>query len=332
MGPSDSGSGWERALPARFPYGPLLAFLRTRLFGAVMMPAFIGAAYAARHGRVRAVPLALVLAGLAAAELINLFGTDYAQWRTRTHGAPAQGGGAITSDGRSTRGAGSRRGSRSGADTGTVSLPGNPVVAPSRLEPRRIPAVLLPLALLGLAIVLYFAIAVGPAVLVFFAAAVAVGGLYVFCPFPYAFLSTVVLPPLIAGGTLLALTGATGVGGFAAGLPVAWVSVAVILGYRVLYVPDDDPPEGLPARPRRRRRQAVVLTFYVLAGANVAAWVPLRLLPPAGLLALVPWGGCFAWVAALLLRERRDPVPATAAGVLMHSLTSAALALALWLG
>jgi len=317
MSSRHSGSWPDRLPRGGFPYAPLLAVLRTRLLGAVVMPALIGAGYGARGGEVRALPLAFVLAGLAAAELLNLFGTDYAQWRGRSGDRRRA---------RANGGAGGEGGAGT-AGTGTITLPGNPVVPPSRLDPARIPAAMLPLAVLGLAALVYFTIAVGPVVLIFFVAAAAVGGLYVFSPFPYAFLSTVVLPPLIAGATHLALTGGSNVGAFAAGLPVAWISVAVILGYRVHYTGS----QGLPAA-LLRRRGLVVLAFYLLAGANVAAWVSVGLLPPVGLLALVPWAGCLAWVAALLGRELSDPVPATTVGVLMHSTTSAALALALWLG
>ena len=80
------------------------------------------------------------------------------------------------------------------------------------------------------------------------------------------------------------------------------------------------------------RRKALVLSFYALAGATVAAWVPLGLLPPAGLLALLPWAGCLSWLVALLKQRRTDPVPVTAVGVLMHTLSCAGLALAFWLG
>jgi hypothetical protein len=305
-----------------FPYAPLLAFLRTRLLGAVVMPALIGAGYTARHGRVPALTLALVLVGLAAAELLNLLGSDYVQWREQAPRArgSSRGGGPDS--------ARARRAGR-GSNTGPVILPGNPVIRPGRLDPRHIPAVALPLAAIGLGALIYFAVVVGPSVLLLFAAAAAIGGLYVLSPFPYAYLSTVVLPPLIAGGTGLALAGSPAVAGFAAGLPVAWISVAVILGYRVLYGADT----SLDSRAGTRCRwHGVVLGFYVLAGANIAVWVTLRLLPPAGLLALVPWAVCLSWVAALLGQERSDPVPATAVGVLMHSATSAALALTLWLG
>jgi hypothetical protein len=284
-----------------FPYAPLLAFLRTRLLGAVVMPALIGAGYTARHGRVPALTLALVLVGLAAAELLNLLGSDYVQWREQAPRArgSSRGGGPDS--------ARARRAGR-GSNTGPVILPGNPVIRPGRLDPRHIPAVALPLAAIGLGALIYFAVVVGPSVLLLFAA---------------------VLPPLIAGGTGLALAGSPAVAGFAAGLPVAWISVAVILGYRVLYGADT----SLDSRAGTRCRwHGVVLGFYVLAGANIAVWVTLRLLPPAGLLALVPWAVCLSWVAALLGQERSDPVPATAVGVLMHSATSAALALTLWLG
>jgi hypothetical protein len=295
----------------------VVAFLRTRLLGAVIMPALLGAAASARAGEFRLLRFVLVLAGLAAAELLNLFASDYAAWRK-----PAVAGSPALS-----------------------VLPGNPVIPPSRLNPERIPLILLPIAVVGLAVLVYFALAVGIEMLVFFLAAAAIGALYVLSPFPYAFLSTSLIPPLISGGTYLALTGELRARAFWVGIPIAWISVAVILGYRLLFTgggasgrPDDSDVERL-----WRRRKGSILAVYALAGVTIGAWVPAGILPVAALLALVPWAGCLCWMLMLLrerpggmeersMEERSARVPATAVGVLMHTLTSATLALALWLG
>jgi hypothetical protein len=306
----------------RFPYAPVLAFLRTRLLGAVLMPALIGAAAAARWGEFRALRFLLVLVGLAAAELLNLFGSDYAVWRSPGQRGPAE----------------------------LSALPGNPVVSPARLKPQRIPLLLLPVALVGLAVLLYFAFAVGAQVLLFFIAAAAIGWLYVWSPFPYAFLSTALIPPLISGGTYLALSGELAGRAFWSGLPAAWISVAVILGYRLPFsgagrrdAPGDDGPGGGSPRGSGKagagqRRRGLVLAVYALAGAALALLVPSGVLPAAALLALLPWAGCLVWVLVLLWKPAGGDapgaalVPATAVGVLMHTLCSGALALALWLG
>jgi hypothetical protein len=296
----------------RFPYDPVLAFLRTRLLGAVLMPALLGSAASAGAGELPILRFVLVLVGLAAAEFLNLLASDYAAWR-------------------------SPGGSES---VGLSVLPGNPVIPSSRLNPERIPLVLLPIAVVGLAVLLYFTLVVGIEVLVFFVAAAAIGGLYVFSPFPYAFLSTSLIPPLISGGTYLALTGELEARAFWVGVPIAWISVAVILGYRVLFAgtgreggPENSDPAGA-----WRRREGIILAVYALAGVTLVVWVPAGILPVAALLALVPWAGCLVWILLLLRKpwsnavRRSARVPVTTVGVLMHILSSAVLALALWLG
>jgi hypothetical protein len=196
-----------------------LAFLRSRLLGAVSLPALIGAAWAWRAGafgpgaaRLSLLRLAIALAGLAAVELMNLFGADL----KRAGGAQREPGG------KGPPGAGS-----------APLLPGNPV-AP-RLAPVAIRGLLLLLAGAGLAALLYFAIAVGPGVLAFLLPAAAVGALYVLSPFPYAFLGTALVPPLVAGGLSFVLTGRAPAACFLSALPVSLVSAGVILTYQVAY-------------------------------------------------------------------------------------------------
>lgn len=278
------------------PLARLLAFLRSRLLGAVLMPALLGAAWAARQRTLPPARLLLVLTGLAAAELMNLFGADYAAYRAAARTGP--------------RPTAARR----------PLLPGNPVVRPSRLPPARIPLALAALALAGLAVMLYFALAVGPAVLLFFLAAALVGVLYVLEPFPGAFLSTAAIPPLISGGTALALSGAALPGSFLAGLPVAWVSAAVILGYR--WAQGAEGPQG-PAR------RGLVLSLFLAAGCQVLALWLAGVFPPAALAAIpviLAFGGLAVWAGR---RRPADPVPATALGVLAHTLGSLVLAAAL---
>ena len=274
-----------------------LAFLRSRLLGAVTLPALIGAAWAYRHGAWAAsgagrgaawLRLGLALVGLAAVELLNLFGADYVN-----HRSP-------------------------GADP---PLPGNPVA--SRLDPRRIPAVLLALAAVGAGTLLYFVLAVSPAVLAFLLPAAAVGALYVFSPFPFAFLATALVPPLVAGGVAFALSGRAEAGAFLSAVPVALVSVGVIDTYRVAY---RKPPPTVGVR------VAAVLLPYVLADAVVAVLLLTRLYPRAGYFALLPAIVFPGWAARLLLTVRADPVPATAVGVLLHSALSLAIAAGLGLG
>jgi hypothetical protein len=277
---------------ASYPfYEKVLAFLRSRLLGAVLMPALIGAALAARGGIFHWLRFVLLLVGLAAAEMLNLLGSDYRMFQKPERKEP--------------------------------QLPGNPVFAPERLPASRIPLVLAPVAVIGLAVLLYFTITVGIGVLVFLLAAAVIGALYVFSPFRYAFLYTAFIPPLISGGVYLAMTGTLEGPAFAAGVPITLISLAVILGYRVMYEQTGS---------ERRRSRAVVLALYCLAGINIILYVPAGVYPWAGLAAVIPIA-VFVWlVGKWSVREKKDPVPATALGVMMHTSTCLIIAAALLFG
>ncbi len=272
-------------------YEKTLALLRTRLLGAVLMPALIGAALAARGGTFLWLRFLLVLVGLAAAEMLNLLGSDYRMLRQPERKEPR--------------------------------LPGNPVFPPERLPVSRIPLVLAPVALIGLAAALYFTFTAGIGVLIFLAAAAVIGALYVFSPFQYAFLYTAFIPPLISAGAYLAITGRIEGLAFAAGIPITLISLAVIVGYRVMY--------GQSGSARRRSR-AVVLALYCLAGINVVLYVPADIYPWTGLAALVPIAVFLCLLGRVSTREREDPVPVTALGVMMHTSTCLVIAAAVLFG
>jgi hypothetical protein len=311
----------------------VLAFLRSRLLGAVTLPALIGAAWAWRAGAFGAraagvggeagglagavggpaapafLRLAIALAGLAAVELLNLFGADYARQAASLRAAgggkrPGPAGGPQAKDG-----------------LGPV-LPGNPV-AP-RLPPAAIPFVLLGLAAAGASALLYFVWTAGAGVLAFLLPAAAVGALYVFSLFPYAFLATALVPPLVAGGVAFILLGRAPAGSFLAALPVSLVSAGVILTYQVAY--RRERPPALWAR------ALVVLLPYVLADVAVALLLLARVYPRAGFFALLPAIVFPGWAARLLLTDTRDPVPATAVGVFLHSALCLAIAAGLFWG
>jgi hypothetical protein len=313
----------------------VLAFLRSRLLGAVTLPALIGAAWAWRAGAFGAraagvggeagglagagggpaapawLRLAIALAGLAAVELLNLFGADYVRHAAALRAA------------RGGKRPGPAAGPRPKDGLGPV-LPGNPVVSPRRLQPAAIPFVLLGLAAAGAAALLYFAWTTGAGVLAFLLPAAAVGALYVFSPFPYAFLATALVPPLVAGGVAFILVGRAPAGPFLAALPVSLVSAGVILTYQVAY--RRERPPALWAR------ALVVLLPYVLADVAVALLLLARVYPRAGFFALLPAIMFPGWAARLVLTETRDPVPTTAVGVFLHSALCLAIAAGLFWG
>ena len=307
--------------------GRALAFLRSRLLGAVTLPALIGAAWAWRAGAFAPVAaaagsgrggsallrLAIALAGLAAVELMNLFGADYLRYvrQGRAGGRPAGRAGAGPADGAGPQ----------GVESGP-QLPGNPVAG--RLPPSAIPRLLLALAAAGAAALLYFALTVGPGVLAFLLPAASVGALYVFSPFPYAFLGTALVPPLVAGGVAFVLLGRASPASFLSALPVSLVSAGVILTYQVAYRRERPPSAWV--------RAMAVLLPYVLADVVVAALLLARVYPRSGYFALLPPIVFPGWAARLLLSETRDPVPATAVGVFLHGTLCLAIAAGLFGG
>ena len=116
------------------------------------------------------------------------------------------------------------RGKQSGGERVQSILPECPHVSP--FPPARIPLVLAPIALTGLAVSLYFTITVGIGVLLFLLAATSIGALYVFAPFRYAFLYTAFIPPLISGGIYLALADRPEGMAFAVSVPITLISLA----------------------------------------------------------------------------------------------------------
>ena len=267
----------------------ILAFLRTRILAAVLMPALIGTAFSARQGYFELIRFVLILAGLVIAELMNLFGTDYFS------GSPFKG----------------PPGSR------PPRLPGNPVLPPSILKTENIPRVILSLGIAGLAILVSLTILAGPVVLIFMALALATGFLYVFDPFPYSFLATAVLPPIICAGVYFVLSGKLILEAFLVGLPVAWISVSVILGYRVLYRGTNTGTLSFD-----RKKIAAVLLVYFLCPVNITLSHIMGLYPPLTLVA-VPACLLFIYGTYRILREKTsDFIPATSVGVLMHSTVS----------
>jgi hypothetical protein len=276
----------------RSVYESALAFLRARLLGAVSMPALIGIAFTARRGELSWGSALLLFLGLGSAELLDLLGSDYLAFLAPEREKIAR-------------------------------LPGNPVIRPSLLDPARLPLILIPVGLVALAVLLYFTFAAGLEVLLLVAAAGIISVLYLLSPFPYAFLSTALLPPLISGGTYLALTGTAAAVAFLAGAPVAWISLGVILVYRVLYA-------STGSKYRRTRRLLVVV--FALSGFNIAVFVPLGIYPPLVLTALFPVVLLLILFARLTRSLKSDPIPATAAGVFMHTLASLLIALSLLIG
>lgn len=275
-------------------YARILGITRSRLFTAVVLPALIGAAYAEARGRLRLLDFLLILAGLVCAELLNLLGYDYNHY---LHPGPE-------------------------FERRNPPLPGNPVLPESLLPGRLIPLAAVLVGLAGLGVLVYFVSTVGFGILALMALALAIGALYLFPFFPYAYLSTALLPPILSGGVYLALTGQFDAPAFASGLPVTWIAAAVIFSYRVLYV------EGREYAPARR---GLVVAFYLLGVLDIAALVLAGVYPLAALAAGLAVLGGLILLWRVLRQPPPDAVPATTVGVLIHTAACLIIAAALWL-
>lgn len=272
-----------------------MAVLRTRILAAVVMPALIGGACSLRLGVFHLLDFALILVGLACVELLNLFGSDLMAFRH----------------------------SQSPGKQEEPLLPGNPVISPELLQPRKIPFVMIIPGLIGTAVLVYFLVNLGPQVLHFLVSAALIGLLYVYNPFPFAFLSTSLIPPIISGGVFFTLSGGeVDLYAFLAGLPISWISLAVILSYRA-------PRNRAPTATDGGKRNLAVFFFYSLAGLNIIFYALAKIFPPLVLTAsAVPIAGLFL-IPRIFKREKADFIPATAVGVIVHFLTSLLIAVAL---
>jgi hypothetical protein len=180
-------------------------------------------------------------------------------------------------------------------------------------------AALAALAGCGSAALVVFLVRVGPGILVPFAGAAGCAILYAVQPFPGSYLATAAVPSLITGGTMYALTGKWDAPSLYAGIPVCLVSVGVILTYRSAY-------RG--GTRREGGKVAAVLCYAgslasvaVLAAIGVFRWTSLPVILPGAALAGLAW--------KLFERNSSDPVPATAAGVILHASVSLLLAILL---
>ena len=262
------------------PAERVIAFLRARVLAAVLMPGLLGAAFSVQRGFFSLPRFLPVMAGLAIAETLSLLGADYQMYRSSKSGMAEP------------------------------ALPGTPLLPLSVWGEATGPVIVLCLGLLGIAILAYMTVSLGPGLLVFVGFALFAGYLYAAHPFPYSYLSTAALPPVITAGTHYALAGTLDPVAFLIGLPVGWISVGVILGYRILFRDGTKPS---------RRQAFVVLFFYALCPVSVILLVITGVYPPLASLSLVPVVFFLFVIGRILYRGSGDHIPLTAWGVSMHS-------------
>ena len=255
-----------------------------------MFPALVGLAYSGSRGIFPPVRIALVLLGLAAAELISLLAVDFrTQWE-RLHKRPLS----------------------------YPPLPGNPVF--SLLPPDQIPGMMSGLGIIGVVVLGYFFFVAGPVVLYLLAAASVAAGFYIFNPFPYSFLAVFFVPPILTGAVHTALSGAPETGAFLAGLPNAFILAGINVTFRKLYASGED---------FRPLRAMTVLLLYSLSLCAVVALISFSFLPrTANSASVVILIGLF-FIFQIFKREQNSPVPAVTAGIALYGMTAICLALSL---
>ena len=267
-----------------------LAFLRSRLLTAVMLPAIIGLAYSGSRGLFPPVKVVLVLLGLAAAELISLLAVD-----SRTHWERSQ-----------------------GLPISYPPLPGNPVF--TRLPASRIPWLMSVLGFMGVLVLGYFYFFWGPEILFLLAAASMAAFFYIVDPFPYAFLFVLVVPPLLTGTVYTALSGVLEISAFLVGLPNAFILAGINFIFRKLYKPQED---FLPSR------ILAVLFLYSLSLCTVTVLIVVKILPlSANSVSIFVLTGLY-FSFQIFKKEQKSPIPAVLAGIGLYVVTALSVAVSL---
>lgn len=272
----------------------LTAFLRTRLAGAVLMPALLGTAWAASRGVFELFPFFVMIVGLLAAEFADLILADLVA-------------------------AGVFPGIR---PLDSIALPGSPVSRRLLEKPVRSFIVLGLLAIPGALAFLFFLTRCGPGIFLPMAAALLCASLYAFQPFPGSFLATAFVPALITGAAWFAFSGQWRVEAFLAGLPITLLSTGVILTYRTAYRDGKVMVAG----------KHFVFVMYAAAFASIIALMVCGIYRWWALAALIPGIILVASTMRAFARETVDPVPATAFGVILHTAISLMLAFSILLG
>ncbi len=260
-----------------------LGISRTRIFTAVITPGLIGVTAAVADGYFSTFRFILLIIGLALAEMMNLFLADWTEYQK----IDASRGRAIP----------------------PPHLEGSPMLSPRLLPLKYTLLAAMVTATLALAVLIYFVTQLGWPVLVLLVVAAFVGALYVAPPFPFAFFSTALLPPIIALGGYFVMAGADGLKASLSGLAVLFISAGVIYTYRVLYEPRVSGNFDTKRKAMRVLYALCYVTLLAVALSGIATrWILL------GLLTLP----VFFVLDRVTQREKTDHMPATSLGVLMH--------------
>lgn len=255
-----------------------------------MFPAIVGVAYSVNRGFFPPGRIALVLLGLAAAELISLLAVDFRTHWERLHKRPLS----------------------------YPPLPGNPVFR--LLPPNQIPMLMSALGILGVVVLSYFFYVAGPIVFYLLAAASVAACFYIFNPFAYSFLAVFFLPPILTGAVYTALSGTPESGAFLVGLPSAFILAGINVIFRRLYA------FGEEFRPLRAM---TVLLLFSLSLCAVVALISFFFLPrTANSASVVILIGLF-FIFQIFKHEQNSPVPAVTAGIALYGITAICLAFSL---
>lgn len=269
-----------------------LVVSRSRIFTAVVTPCIIGVAVAFAHGFFSPLRMLLLLAGLILAESVNMLLADWTAYskfdisRGRVRPPP--------------------------------ELPGSPLIPARWLSPKYALHAAIGAAVPAMAILIFFAMQLGWPILALLGIATVSGVFYAAPPFRRAFFSTAILPPVVAFGTAFVMAGGEAIWSAAIGaLPVFFMSVGTIYTYRLLYQSQN----AAEFSARRHYLTAV----YALGYVTLLALVLSAVMPPWTLLALLP-APLILVVDRLTAIESKDYLPATSAGVLLHTATGLLIA------
>ncbi|MFP4529468.1 MAG: hypothetical protein ACLFQX_13055 [Candidatus Kapaibacterium sp.] len=265
-----------------------LATLRARLFSAALTPALIGGAYAARRNVFEDESFALIIIGLACAQLAVLLISDYINFKNFPEKEPDY-----------------------------YILPGSPVFGSPDVKPKLTAALAAISSIFALTILAWFSIKAGTGVLILGAAGVALGALYIFNPFRGAYFSAALISPFVGSGVYMAMTGISLGWAYLAPAPLVWIAAAELLTHREVY----------RGGRFRSSLTNTVLFLYFMAFLNINIFYYAGLYSYYSLFVSLVLLMAVFYLLRIFRFERRDPVPAVALGAIVYSVVGVLLAM-----
>jgi len=261
-------------------YYDIMAMARTKLYTAVSLPAILGASYSYIHGHFSFARFSLLFIGFIFSELLYLLIYDYKILDTKKQ------------------------------SSNRIILPGNPVFSPISLPRKKLPQ-LLGVSFVGWGIVLlFFLVQLGSFI------AVLMSGILLLCLlrlidrlFPLNILNSA-LPPLLSFTVFFALSGEPDINAFIIGLPLVWVTAAILLLNLGLYSAKDNAVG--------RYYMPSIFLFFI-SFVNIVYFVSQDTYSPISLLSVIIYIIAIMKLTKLSKTEREDSIPAISIGYMIHA-------------